>query len=205
MSIITTTRAFQSGDQFTFTVAAKNGYGINYLEIPSMSEYLAEDTEVIEPIGTVFDGNYNGDLYPGVRVSGMLENTSVNYEVLLENNGCVRQLTYRVKFDSDINPISGNTVQIRLEGIPDNLIDPYIWSTEPLVLQTPEIIRTEPESDDIIFTVWHCIDNNTDYAPGSRVYISDDVAFLAKWAIAPVNVSIENDTDNTNTPEFENE
>lgn len=205
MSIITTTRAFQRGDQFTFTIAAKNGYGINPQEIPSMSQYLVEDTETIEPIGNEFPGSHNYNLYPGARISGTLDDTSVSYDILLGNNSGVHELTYVIKFESDTNPISGHGVEIQLDGIPDNIIDPYAWSTEPLVLQTPQIIWTKPESDDIIFAVWHCVNNNVDYAPGSQIYISQDMTFEAKWAIAPVNVSVENDVDNTNIPEFENE
>lgn len=203
MSIITTTKNFQPGDTFIFTVAAKNGYGINYHEVPSMQEYLVSGTESIKNVGSEFPGNHNKNLYPGVEISGMLETTSVGYNILLDNSGAVRQLSYIVNFYAENNPITGNQVLIRIEGIPNNVIDPYIWSPEPLVLQMPEIVITEPESGDILFVAWHCVNDNTDYNAGSRIFVNDDMVFIAKWIVAPVSVSVENDTDNSDVPEFD--
>ena len=166
-----------------------------------MQEYLVSGTESIKNVGSEFPGNHNKNLYPGVEISGMLETTSVGYNILLDNSGAVRQLSYIVNFYAENNPITGNQVLIRIEGIPNNVIDPYIWSPEPLVLQMPEIVITEPESGDILFASWHCVNDNTDYNAGSRIFVNDDMVFIAKWIVAPVSVSVENDTDNSDVPE----
>ena len=197
MSVITTTRSFQRGDNFGFTVAAKNGYGISIHSIPSMQDYLVE--EHMTNVGNEYPGNYNKELYPGVSITGTLADTSVNYNFTVNNNdGVVRQLKYNVSFTSNPSPISGDPIDLV-----DTGIDPYAWSATPLVLQTPQISQPAQEASQLYFTVWHCNNNNTDYNAGESVYVNDDMVFVANWAIIPVSVSVENDTDNSDVPEFD--
>ena len=197
MSVITTTRSFQRGDNFGFTVAAKNGYGISIQSIPSMQDYLvAED---ITNVGSEYPGIYNKELYPGVSITGTLADTSVNYNFTVNNNdGIVRQLKYRVGFSSNPSPISGDPIVLV-----DTGIDPYAWSATPLVLQTPQISQPAQEASQLYFTVWRCNQTGVEYNAGESVFINEDLDFVANWAIIPVSVSVENDTDNSDVPEFD--
>lgn len=205
MSEIVTTREFQRGDDFAFTVAAKNGYGIKVEEITSMQEYLAPDSETIEWVGNMYPGTNNNGLYPAVKISGTLSNSPVNYSITSDTNGVVHELEYVVKFVPDDNPITHQTVEIELDGM--DLTTVYRWLDNPLILQTPTIIPNpqHPEDNEIIFTVWHCINNDTDYVAGSRIYVNSDMSFEAKWAVMPVSVGVESDTESSTIPEFENE
>lgn len=196
MSTIVTTRTYQQGDNFTFTVAAKNGYGINVNAIPSMSQYLND--EDINSLGSVFPGGYNSDLYPGVRITGQLNNISVNYNINLDNSSC-RQLEYFVKFNRGTHPITGDLIYF---DTPAESIDHYLWIPNPLTLQTPSGSQIP---SDIIFTSWYCSNDNRYYVAGSQVYVNDDLEFTAVWQPAPVSVGVESDTESSTIPEFENE
>ena len=201
MSTIITTRTYQQGDNFEFTVAAKNGYGINVGAIPSMQQYLEPNSEYIEPIGDVFDGHYNDGyvdpdvvLYPGVRIGGTIVDTSVNYSI--GTNVC-RELTYGIKFDGGYNPTTHEGVLI----ITPQNIESFHWSDNPLILETP----TSDETSGLVFVSWHCTNDGLDYIAGSQVYVNDDLEFTAQWQPAPVSVGVESDTESSTIPEFENE
>jgi len=200
MSTIVTTRTYQQGDNFTFTIAAKNGYGIKVSEIPSMAQYLNDES--IDSLGDMFPGLHNYGLYPAVTISGQLNNISVNYNVTLENDSC-RQLQYMVKFNGGTDPTTGNPVII---SNPPEEINPYYWSPNPLTLITPTIDgESLVDPDSVQFVTWHCLTDGNDYVAGSRVYVNNDLNFMAVWQPAPVSVGVESDTESSTVPEFENE
>lgn len=199
MSTITTTRSYNVGDTFSFTVAARNGYGINPEGIPSMQDYLEPGTESIETIGDAYSGSLNVmfNLYPGVRISGQLKDVSVNYDILSSVHG----LRYSIKFLGGMNPIPPYTA-ITLSTPQDIERD---WSPEPLVLPVPTIDNPTPEEETLQFVAWHCLEDDRYYVAGSRIYVNDDLNFEATWQVAPVTVAVDTDSDENTTPEFENE
>lgn len=200
MSTITTTRSYNAGANFSFSVAARNGYGIDVSQIQSMQAYLEPDSETIDSIGDEYAGSLNTGLYPGVRISGQLINVSVIYDI----QSAVSGLTYRIKFMGGTNPIPPYA-SITLSSPQDNERD---WSPEPLVLPVPTIDTSVPGAPDpstLQFVVWHCHTDGNDYPAGSHIYVSTDLFFEAQWQPAPVTVAIETDSDENDTPEFENE
>lgn len=212
MSIITTTRSYERDGNFTFTVAAKNGYGIDPSLIPSMQHYLVDDSERRDPIGEPFAGSLNNNnqihLYPGARISGQLKGISVNYALVLqssEDQPC-RELMYGIKFQSDPHPGTGDPVfidDVVIPGVPD--LEHYRWHDNPLIL--PTAVPSTPDAS-ITFATWRCVESGMPdryYNAGSRIFVNNDMSFFATWVLTPVEVSVESDNDNSDIPEFENE